>query len=61
MDSVDVMDRLAKLLNDCSEAGYSFWESEYFDTFYVEQLDGNAALAEVTKDDSGKWVGRVRE
>lgn len=58
MDSIDVMTRLAKLLNEAREAGYTIWQSSWDSTFYVGD-DHDEPFAEVDRNNDGTWEGRV--
>lgn len=57
MDSIDVMDRLASLLNEARDAGYYIHQDDNCD-YYIGTHDVGM-LATVRWNRSGQWVGRV--
>lgn len=59
MDSIDVMERLVKLMNEAKDAGYRIEQDEEMGNFYVTSWEAwGPALAEVKWTESG-WVGTV--
>lgn len=57
MDSIDVMERLAELLNEAAREGYIIMQDDNCD-FYIT-AEKCPILATVEWESPGRWVGRT--